>query len=117
MAQSIPETLGLARSIKQYSFGAPANGWTEEKADSERRTQRGVRNDNVLWEVGRNVYDGIAKNEATLDDHHTVLKIVLTLPVIEKYQNENMPDKNEIRNVIKEQERLIERTDSLTPKY
>jgi len=52
MAQSIPETLGLARSIKQYSFGAPANGWTEEKADSERRTQRGVRNDNVLWEVG-----------------------------------------------------------------
>jgi hypothetical protein len=59
----------------------------------------------------------IAINEATLSDHHTVLKIVLTLSIIEKYQNDNKPDKKEFKNLIKEQEGLISRTDSLTPKY
>jgi predicted transcriptional regulator len=59
----------------------------------------------------------ISKNGATLNDHHNVLKIVLTLPIIEKYQDDNKPDKNEFKNLIKDQENLILRTDSLTPKY
>jgi hypothetical protein len=59
----------------------------------------------------------IAKNGATLNDHHSVLKIVLTLPMIEKYQDDNKPDKKEFKNLIKQQEDLIERTDSLTPNY
>ncbi len=59
----------------------------------------------------------ISKNGATLNDHHSVLKIVLTLPMIEKYQDDNKPDKKEFKNLIKQQEDLIERTDSLTPNY
>lgn len=59
----------------------------------------------------------IAENGATLNDHHSVLKIVLTLPMIEKYQNENKLDKKEFKNLIKQQEDLIERTDSLIPNY
>ena len=59
----------------------------------------------------------ISKNGATLNDHHSVLKIVLTLPIIEKYQDDNKPDKKEFKNLINEQENLILRTDSLTPKY
>jgi predicted transcriptional regulator len=59
----------------------------------------------------------ISKDGTRLNDHRTVLKIVLTLPLIEKYQDENKPDKKEFKNLIKEQEQLILRTDSLTPKY
>lgn len=56
-------------------------------------------------------------NNSTLNDYHNVLKIVLTLPMIEKYQKENKLDKTEFKNLIKNQELLISRTDSLTPKY
>jgi len=59
----------------------------------------------------------ISKNKATLNDHHSVLKIVLTLPMIEKYQDDNMPDRKEFKELIKEQENLIFQTDSLTPKH
>ncbi len=59
----------------------------------------------------------ISKNGGTLTDHHSVLKILLTLPIIEKYQDDNKPDKKEFKDVINEQEKLILRTDSLTPKY
>ena len=59
----------------------------------------------------------INNNGMTLNDHHNVLKIVLTLPIIEKFQDDNKPDKQEFKNLIKEQAKLILKTDSLTPKY
>ncbi len=59
----------------------------------------------------------ISKNGATLNDHHSVLKIVLTLPIIEKYQDDNKPNNKEFKDLINQQEKLILRTDSLTPKY
>ena len=59
----------------------------------------------------------ISKNDATLNDHYSVLKIVLTLPIIEKYQDYYKPDKKEFNDLIKQQENLILRTDSLIPKY
>jgi hypothetical protein len=59
----------------------------------------------------------ISKDGATLNDHHSVLKIVLTLPIIEKYQDDNKPNKKEFKDLINQQKKLIIRTDSLTPKY
>jgi hypothetical protein len=59
----------------------------------------------------------ISKNDATMSDHHTVLKIVLTLAMIEKYQDDNKPKTAACKDVIDRQQRLISRTDSLTPKY
>jgi len=59
----------------------------------------------------------ISKNGSTLNDQHTILKIVLTLPLIEKYQDDNKPNKKEFKDLINEQEKLILRADSLTPKY
>lgn len=59
----------------------------------------------------------IAKNDITLQDHHSVLKVIITLPIIEKYQADNKPGQKEFDNLIKQQEHLIMRTDSLTPKY
>lgn len=58
----------------------------------------------------------ISINKSTLNDHHEVMKIMLTLPVIEKYQNANKPNADLFKNVIKEQDRLIHRMDSITPK-
>ncbi|MHC1704981.1 MAG: hypothetical protein AB9846_13815 [Tenuifilaceae bacterium] len=59
----------------------------------------------------------ISQNGTTLNDHHSVLKIILTLPLIEKYQDNSIPNKKEINELIKEQVKLIERIDKLTPKY
>lgn len=59
----------------------------------------------------------ISKDGATLNDHHSVLKIVLTLPMIEKYQDDNKPNKKDFKDLINQQEKLIIQTDSLTPKY
>jgi hypothetical protein len=59
----------------------------------------------------------ISKNDATLDDQYSVLKIVLTLPIIGKYQDANKPNKKEFKDLIIQQEKLILRTHSLTPKY
>ena len=59
----------------------------------------------------------ISKNGSTLNDQHTILKIVLTLPLIEKYQDDNKPNKKEFEDLIKEQEKLIIQADSLIPKY
>ncbi len=49
----------------------------------------------------------ISGNTSSLVDHHLVLKIVLTLPLIEKYQNDNPPDKKEFKDLIYKQEKLI----------
>jgi len=59
----------------------------------------------------------IENNSSTLADQHTVLKILLTFPIIEKYQNENLPNKTEFKDLIKQQENFIRQTDNLTPKY
>ena len=57
----------------------------------------------------------ISKNDGTIGDHHNALKILLTLPLIEKYQTENLPDQKEFLELIRQQEKLIHRIDSLIP--
>ena len=59
----------------------------------------------------------ISENNTTINDRHAVLKIVLTLPLIEKYQNDNLPDKKELKDLINQQGKLIEHIDSLSHKY
>jgi len=59
----------------------------------------------------------IENNGTTLADNHTILKILLTFPIIEKYQNENLPNRTEFKDLIKQQENFIRQTDKLTPKY
>lgn len=63
------------------------------------------------------ILKSISQNKLTLNDHHAVLKILLTLPLIEKFQEDHKPDKNEFKSLQIEQQKLIKRIDSLTPKY
>ncbi len=55
----------------------------------------------------------IAKNSIEMQDQRTALKIILTLPMIEAYQNSNLPDKREFKDLIKDQQKLIGQIDSV----
>lgn len=59
----------------------------------------------------------ISKNGARLEDQHAMLKIVLTLPFIEKYQDDNLPNQQAFKDLLSAQAKLMLLTDSLTPKY
>ena len=61
--------------------------------------------------------DFISKNRMTVNDFHATLKIVLTLPVIEKFQGDNLPDSKKYKEFIKEQERIIAGIKKLIPEY
>jgi hypothetical protein len=65
----------------------------------------------------KSLLNQISKNTTTLNDHRSVLKIILTLAVVEKYQDANIPNKKEFKDLVNEQNNLLQRTDSLTPKY
>lgn len=56
----------------------------------------------------------IANKEVSMRDHHTVLKILLTLPMIEKYQDISQPDKKEFRTLMQQQEEWIRRAKQLS---
>lgn len=65
----------------------------------------------------RSLLNSISKNSTSLRDQQTVLKIVLTMSLIEKYQAENKPDKKIFKDLIDQQGKLLQRIDSLSPKY
>lgn len=52
----------------------------------------------------------------TLNDLHEALKLIKTLPVIEKYQQTNLPVTNPLASTIHEYDETIQKADSLTKK-
>ena len=83
---------------------------------SELITKSSKRYDQNIGELN-SLIKQIALNNTTLNDHHAVLKIVMTLPLIEKYQKDNLPSTKDFKDVIKHQDNIIELIDSLTPRY
>ncbi len=61
--------------------------------------------------------DDLSKLSSSIEDRLIVLKVLLTLEQIEKYQKENLPDTKEALLVIKKGRLLSSKADSLTPKY
>ncbi len=59
----------------------------------------------------------ISKNEGTLNEHYIALKVMLTLPLIEQFQNNNKPSLNDFKEQINQQKKLIFTADSLMSKY
>ncbi|MEO7522879.1 MAG: hypothetical protein ABIT58_02230 [Ferruginibacter sp.] len=51
--------------------------------------------------------------DINLNDLHTVLKIVKTLPLIEKFQKENIPGTKPIENVLKDIDKEVRKLDTL----
>jgi hypothetical protein len=56
-----------------------------------------------------------AKN-MTISDLHNVLKIIKTLPLIEKYQEDNLPSTKLFEGLIKRQDEVIKLADTLSKK-
>jgi len=58
----------------------------------------------------------IDKKTMTLDDLHEILIITTTLPLIEKYQNDNLPTTKSINGYSKQLERVVRIENSLLEK-
>ena len=57
------------------------------------------------------------QNDIGIADYHSVLKIVKTISVIEKYQKDNLPSNSAFENHIKNQNNIIEKIKGQTPAY
>ena len=53
----------------------------------------------------------IDKRNLTLEDKKNLLKLFITLPLINKYQDEKLPDLDQLRNIKEELEVLIRKVD------
>ena len=58
----------------------------------------------------------IETKQMTISDLHNVLKIVRTLPLIDKYQKDNIPNTKSFEGYIKQQEPVIKLADTLAKK-
>ena len=58
----------------------------------------------------------ISKGDATINDQHLAMKVLLTIPIIEKYQDNNKTELKELLKMKNDQSKLIEQLKSLTPK-
>ncbi len=58
----------------------------------------------------------IDAKKMTISDLHNVLKIVRTLPLIDKYQKDNLTDTKSFEGYIKQQEKVIQLVDTLSKK-
>ncbi|MFB3387247.1 hypothetical protein [Flavobacterium sp. LAR06] len=64
-----------------------------------------------------NLVNTINKKRSEITNYHTALKIILTIPLIEQYQKQHLPNKSPFEKVIEKENQLLEKTKSITPKY
>lgn len=57
----------------------------------------------------------IANNQKSINDNHTILKLLLTIPVIEKFQEDNLPKNKDFQKIIIKQEQLNKKILDKTP--
>ena len=63
-----------------------------------------------------NIINSIETKSLTLADLHTVLKIARTLPIIERYQSENLPITKPLEGFSKQLDEAIKYADTITKK-
>lgn len=64
--------------------------------------------------VHNNLLETIAKKDIALADMHIVLKLIKTMAVMEKYQNENLPSVKPLQAVAGQYDKVITQTGSLS---
>jgi hypothetical protein len=65
----------------------------------------------------QNLVTTINQKRTEITNYHTALKIILTLPLIEKYQNDHLPQKSPFEKLIENENQLLEKVKQNTPKY
>jgi abortive infection bacteriophage resistance protein len=108
---------------KSVEYYGDANGYIKDIKDSLLRTKMlaAVAASQKRYSKITTDYDAIfermKQNEILIQDHHTVLKVLSTLPMIEMYQTTSKPDKKEFNKIIEDQRKALQRMDSVSPKY
>ena len=59
----------------------------------------------------------INNNQVSLNDKHSILKMLVTLPEIQNFQNKNAPAKKVYNDLLTEQQKTIKQIENRTPKY
>ncbi|MCC6289868.1 MAG: hypothetical protein IT249_18470 [Chitinophagaceae bacterium] len=99
-----------------------AEAHTKQIADSILRTNISMLISSGIkrYDSATNRHDSLVKNillkETTLKDLHNALKIVYTLPVIEKYQQNNLPGAEPLEGFSTRQSEIIKLADTLIKK-
>lgn len=57
-----------------------------------------------------NLLENIHGKEISLKDHHIILKLMMTLPMIENYQDVKKPSQDDLKDLIKALEKVIDQT-------
>ncbi len=107
---------------KNQSYYSSADSHTSAIKDSLLRNKMNVLIANNLTKYNssiashRELLKIIETKNLTIADLHNILKIVKTLPLIEKYQRDNLPNIKSFEGYIKKQDETIKLADTLTKK-
>lgn len=64
-----------------------------------------------------NLTKTINQKKMEIKDYHNALKIVLTIPLIEQYQKQHLPNKAPFEKLIEKENQLLQKTKNSIPKY
>lgn len=65
----------------------------------------------------QNLVKTIDQKKMEIKDYHNALKIVLTIPLIEEYQKQHLPNKTPFEKLIEKENQLIKKVKQNTPEY
>ena len=92
-----------ADAIKDAALKATVQGWVTNS-----RTQYATRITELTKILGM-----LRDKKVSQDDYHLALKIAATLPVIEKYQQQNLPSDTEYQQLMKELDATIKKLEKM----
>lgn len=64
-----------------------------------------------------NLIKTINQKRSEITNYHSALKIILTIPLIEEYQKQHLPNKSPFEKIIEKEDQLLQKTKNITPKY
>ena len=108
---------------KSIQFYKNASGFTNRITDSlsKKRILALIEKSNKKYdsesEEINELVKQISNSQNSIQDNHNILKIVLTIPLIEKYQKESLPKKEVFLKTIAKQKELNKKIIEKTPKY
>jgi hypothetical protein len=124
-SQKPNETQNIFHSYdsKSKQYYGDANSYANQISDSiaKRKILNFIKQSSEKYEIKsktiKELTNEISKNQTTLNDNHQILKIALTLPIIEKYQTDNLPKADTFNQTIGKQKELNKKILDKTPKF
>ena len=108
---------------KSSQFYGNATGFANQITDSlsKKRILALIKKSNDKYDSQSKEIDELVKvisnSQNSIQDNHNILKIVLTIPLIEKFQIENLPKKEQFLETNAKQKELNKKITNKTPKY